>query len=242
MPLDIARVRNPIELFATLREIDISVPARIDGRTTDHTETWTIARLLSTLAKADRLAFPLSVTHRDRPDILLQSENAKIGVEITEAISQQYAAYCALAEREFPDVFLEPAHFRWGAPSLTAEEMRELLRQSQRTSEGWVGDRAAREWALFIQSIVDTKLVKLARTDFGKFDENWLAVYDNLPLPNVHLTNATAFLRPLLQDRWSRKLGFDVLFVEHGPVIARITAEGSEHLVLNDLWDERSGR
>ncbi len=56
------------------------------------------------------------------------------------------------------------------------------------------------------------------------------------PEPNVHLGKAIAFLRPLVQDRWSRTPSFDTLFVEHGPVIANFTASGSEHLVLNDLW------
>lgn len=237
MPVNIPTALNPDDLVAALRKIDISVPARTDGRTTDHTETWTISRLLSTVTKCGLLAFPLSVTHRDRPDSLVHSKDREIGVEITEAISQQYAAYCALAEREFPEVFLEPAHFRWGAPAMTVDDMRSLLRQSQLSSEGWAGDLPEQEWALFIQSVVDTKLAKLARPDFAKFDQNWLAVYDNLPLPNIHLNKAIGYLLPLLQDRWGRRPSFDTLFVEHGPVIARITPSGAEHLTLDDLWE-----
>lgn len=236
MPVDILTALNPDDLFAALQKIDISVPARTDGRTTDHAETWTISRLLSTLTKCSLLEFPLSVTHRDRPDCLIQSKDREIGVEITEAISQQYAAYCALAEREFPDVFLEPAHFRRGAPAMTVDDMRSLLRQSQLSSEGWEGDRPEQEWALFIQGVVDTKLAKLARPDFAKYGRNWLAIYDNLPLPNINLSTAIAYLLPLLRDRWSRKPSFDTLFIEHGPVVARINASGSEHLALNDLW------
>ncbi|MDZ4252555.1 MAG: hypothetical protein U1A72_08270 [Sulfuritalea sp.] len=114
--------------------------------------------------------------------------------------------------------------------------MRDLLRQSQLSSDGWVGDRPEREWALFIQSIVDTKLAKLARPDFAKFDQNWLAVYDNLPLPPIDLATAISFLRPLIQDRWNRIPSFDALYVEHGPVIVRITAADSDHLILKDLW------
>jgi hypothetical protein len=102
MSLNIPAVESSLELLSVLRGVDLSVPGRIDGRTTDHTETWTIARLLSTLANSDRIAFPLAVTHRDRPDI--QFGTQKIGAEITEAVSKQYGAYCALAEREFPDV------------------------------------------------------------------------------------------------------------------------------------------
>lgn len=236
MPLNIDLISSDAELFAALRQVDISVPGRIEGRTTHHTETWTICRLLSTLAKATLLDFPASVTHRDRPDFLIQTGRTKVGVEATEAISEQYAAYCALAEREFPEVFLEPAHFRWGAPKLSVEDMRELLRQSQLSSDGWSGGRSEQEWALFIQSIVDTKLAKLAHPEFAKFDQNWLSIYDNLPLPHIHLDKAITFLRPLLQDRWSRIPSFETLFIEHGPVVARITANSSDHLVLNDLW------
>lgn len=236
MRLNIASVSDPTQLLATLREFDISVPGRIYGRTTDHTETWTIARLLSSLAATDLLGFPLTVAHQDRPDIVVKSKDTNIGVEVTEAISQQYAAYCALAEREFPNAFLEPAHFRWGAQDMSVQKMRELLSQSHLNSDGWAGDRPEQEWALFMLSIVDTKLTKLARGDFAKFDQNWLAVYDNLPLPNIHLGKAISMLRPLLQDRWSTNTSFDMLFIEHGPVIAWITAERSEHLALNDVW------
>lgn len=149
MPVEIPPTTNAEELFAALARIDLSVPARTDRRTTHHTETWTICRLLSTLAKTGHLVFPVSLSHRDRPDFLLQTGKTKIGVEVTEAISQQYAAYCALAEREFPNAFLEPAHFRWGAPQLTTEQMRELLRQPQLTSDGWAGDRPEQESAPF---------------------------------------------------------------------------------------------
>ncbi len=238
MSADIPAVTSSQELFSVLRRVEISVPGRIDGRKTHHTETWTISRLLSTLAKAERLAFPVSVTRRDRPDCLINAGSAQVGIEITEAISPQFAAYSALAEREFPDVFLQPGHFRWGAPELTVADMRQLLQQSQNiNSEPWVGDRTEQEWALFIQSVVDAKLEKLVRPGFDVFDRNWLAIYDNLPLPHIHLGKAITYLRPLLEDRWSRVPSFDTLFVEHGPVIAQITAAGSEHLILHDLWE-----
>jgi hypothetical protein len=237
MPVNLPTINTKDELFAELRRIDISVPGRTDGRTTDHTETWVLARLLSTLGMEDRLNFPLSVIHRDRPDSALKSGATSCGIEVTEAISQQYAAYCALAEREFPDVFLEPAHFRWGAPSMTTEEMRALLRQSQLSSDGWAGDRAEEEWALFVEGSFETKLTKLAHPDFQKFEGNWLAIYDNLPLPNIDLSKAVAFLRIRLKDRWAQVPSFDTIYIEHGPVVVRVTAMEAEHLVLHDLWD-----
>ena len=235
MAIDIPPTTTADALFTLLSGIDLSVPGRTEGRTTDHVETWTTCRLLSTLAAAGLLTFPVSATSRDRPDLWIRDGEKTIGVEITEAISRQYAAYCALAEREFPGVFREPAHFRWNSPERTVEEMRVLLRQTQLTSNGWVGDHPEREWALFMQSVVDSKLRKLVRPDFAKFAQNWLAIYDNLPMPNIYLSDAIGFLRPLIEECWSRVPRFDTLFIEHGPVIARITAGGSDHLILKDL-------
>lgn len=221
-----------------LTAYDISVPPRTGGRKTPHTEIWTFCRLASTLAKCAELEFPLSVCHQDRPDFLVRSDKIEIGVEVTEAISEQFAAYCSLAQREFSSTFLDPAHFRWDAPKCTADEMRELLRQSQLSSDGWAGDRPEKEWALFLQSAFDAKLFKLARPEFKKFDQNWLSVYDNLSFSNIDLGKAITYLRPLLQDRWDRTPGFHALFVEHGPIIVRITATDSYQLKLNDLWSE----
>lgn len=237
MAIAISSAADADELFAALRSIDISVPLRTEGRTTHHTETWTICRLLSTLVQAQRLPFPVSLRHRDRPDSLIAAGAAQIGVEVTEAISEQYAAYSALAEREFLDVLLEPGHFRWGAPKLSVEEMRKLLRQAKLSAKPWMGDRPEQEWALFIQSVVDAKLIKLAKPEFGKFKLNWLSIYDNLLLPNVHLEKGIHFLRPLLQERWFRSPCFNTIYIEHGPIIAEISMTETNRLVLQDLWE-----
>ncbi len=223
------------ELCAALQRVDISVPAR-KTRTTHHTETWMMCRPLTTLANAKGLFYPLSVKHQDKPDFLIVMENTRIGIEVTEAISAQYSKYCALAEKEFPDALLEPAHFGWDAPERSKEEMREMLRQNQLTSSGWTGDRPEREWALFVQSFIDKKLEKLAASDFTKYDTNWLSIYDNLPLMAVDLERAMAFLRPQIQDCWSRTPSFDALFVECGSIIVKITASDLEYFDLSDLW------
>ena len=168
---------------------------------------------------------------------MIRTAGEGIGVEATEAVSEQYAAYSALAEREFPDALLQPDHFRWDAPKRSIAEMRGLLKQTELTGDGWGGNGPEREWALWVQSIVNVKLEKLAKPQFEKFDKNWLAIYDNLPVPTWNLAEAIGFLRPLIEPCWSRDPRFDALFIEHGPVIARITEHGSVHFVLNDLWD-----
>jgi hypothetical protein len=234
--VDIPNTKDASSLFEQLKRIDISVPSRIDGRTTHHTETWTICHLLSTLAYSGSLQFPVSLQHIDRPDFCLTEITGETGIEVTEAIPQKYAAYSALAEREFPDVFLEPAHFRWDIPELSLEEMRALLRQKQLSGMPWEGDSPEREWAIFIQSVVDAKLKKMAKADFTIYSRNSLAIYDNLPLPNVNLGKAIAFLRPMLTDRWLQTPSFDSVYIEHGPLIAELSAHHTRNLDIYDLW------
>lgn len=236
MTIILHAVRDRDALLSALSRIDLTVARRTRGRTKQQTERWTICRLLSTLAQTDKLEFPITAVHRDRPDFLIQVENTSIGVEVTESIFQQFAAFSALAEQEYPNALLELAHFRWDSPKREVAEMRVLLSQSRLTSDGWAGDHPEREWARFIQSAVNTKLEKLAASEFEKFDRNWLAIYDNLPLPHINLEDAIAHLRPLLESCWSRQPTFDALLVEHGSVIAEITAHGSALLALNDIW------
>lgn len=232
----ITSAENKTELCSVLCATDISVPLRTEGRTTHHTETWAICRLLATLAESSLVSYPVSVQHCDRPDFHITFGASQVGVEVTEAVSEQYAAYSALAEREFPDVFLEPGHFRWGSPKLSVDEMRSLLRQPQLSAPPWVGDRAEREWALYMQSVIESKLTKLAKPGFRLFSENWLSIYDNLPLCHIHLGKAIAFLLPTLASCWSRSPCFSVIYIEHGPVIVRLSPSSVRHLALSDLW------
>ena len=166
--VDISPAPDSDTLRKVLRTIDITVPLRTEGRKTTHTERWIVCRLLSTLDRQGHLCFPVSVTHRDKPDFLVTQGSLQVGIEATEAISEQYAAFSALAEREFPDILLDPGHFRWDSPRKTVEEMREILRQGRLTAAPWIGDRPEEEWALYMESIVRTKLGKLRRLDFTK--------------------------------------------------------------------------
>jgi hypothetical protein len=102
--------QNSTDLIAAFSGIDVAVPARTEGRKTHHSETYIACRRLSTLAKVDRLTFPLSVSRHDppndRPDVVMRTGSGQIGIEITEAIPERFSAMCALAEKEFPDRWL----------------------------------------------------------------------------------------------------------------------------------------
>jgi len=239
MPLNINSVCCE-NLLSALRITDISVPARTSGRTTAHTEEYTICHLLSTLATHNHLRFPLTVSSRDRPDVFINAGGVEIGIEITEGIPEQFASLCALAEKEFSDRWLPMDHFPWNASPLTKKQMRSLLTMKAVAPNGWLADEPEREWAHFMRRVIDTKLSKLVHPDFAKFDQNWLSIYDNIPLPNVHLGDAIAILRPLLEEYWGGCPSFDKVFIERGPVIAAITSSASEHLVVSDLWSTQT--
>lgn len=232
-------VQNSIDLIAALGGIDVVVPARIDGRKTHHTETFIACRLLSTLAEADRLTFPLSVSRRDppndRPDVVMRTRNAQVGIEITEAVPERFAALCALAEKEFPGHLLPVASFPWDAETLSKDKMRDLLRGDARSAAGWVGNAPEIEWASFMSGVVKNKLRKLAGNGFQLFDENWLAIYDNLPLPHVQFAEAMRLLKPLVAGIWASVPAFDTLFIERDREIAKVTAGASEHFVTLPL-------
>ena len=229
-------VATKSELFVLLHAFDISVPLRTEGRTTYHAERWTICRLLSTLAKNDSLCYPITLMHQDRPDFILQCHRSKIGLEVTEAIPEQYAAYTALAEHQFPDTILEPGHFRWKSAQRTTQEMRELLGKNQLTSHPWMGDSAEREWASFFQSVIETKLLKIAKPGFEIFQDNSLAIYDNLPMPNINLNKAINFLLPKLDSVWKSTLSFNAIYVEHGTKIVKLSPTEITYLDLHDIW------
>ncbi len=216
----------------TIKTIDTTVPLRTEGRKTEHTESWVISRLLSTLDSYDRLTFPLAVRHQDKPDFLLLQNKRSIGIEVTEAIPEQYAAFAALAEREFPNTARDPGHFRPGTSRKTTEEMRDILKQNRLTSPPWEGSSAEREWATHIEQTIRTKNAKLQKSDFNKYEENWLAIYVNFPLSNAPLQKASLQLLPMITDLWSQPLRFTRIFVAHGPVILEVCADGTTHLPL----------
>jgi len=236
MSLHIINAHNRNELLQALRGTDIRVPARTKGRTTHHVEKYTICHLLSALAMANEITFPLSVCQQDRPDVLMHACYSRIGVEITEAIPKQFARLCALMGRKYPNYWLPAIHFPWNTPNLSANDMCQLLQKHTVSCGGWVADEPEREWSDFILRVVDEKLKTLGNPDFEKYDRNWLSIYDNLPLPNVKIPQAVTKLRLLLENRWCLDPAFDTLFVEHSFTVVKITPTTSNCLVVNNLW------
>lgn len=233
---DLKNVEDWPNLRLALCKLNISVPLRTEGRTTSHTERWVMCRLLSTLGKHSLLAYPLTLIHQDRPDFILRESSGSTGIEVTEAVSEQYAKFCALAERGFSDNVLDSGHFRWGLQIKNTKEMQGILRQNSLSSTPWFGESPEREWALCIENTVRKKLEKLANSDFEKFPKNGLAIYNNLHMPNVNVFQSVDILRGLIADIWCLNLAFHVIYIEHISVILEVSVQGLRSYPLEDLW------
>ena len=138
------QANSDFELFKGLAEINISTPRRSAGRTKDHTERYAIALLLSTLAGKGRISYPLCLTKRERPDFLLTLDTKQIGIEHTEAVSQNEAHETVLREKgEGPDVYFI-SHHHPGEPKKTAKELKEEI-EANDDGKAWCGDSVERE-------------------------------------------------------------------------------------------------
>ena len=164
-----------------------------------------------------------------------------IGVEVTEAIPQQYAHCSALREREFPDAILDIGHFGYNSPQKSSARMRELLAQDRLTSSGWVGDEPEEEWALFVRDRVREKSAKLAESGFRRFQTNWLAIYPNLPLPPVDLKKALPKLRYSIQKIWKDEPSFESIFIVCTESISELSYAYTKEVKALNLWSDAVG-
>lgn len=190
------------------------MPRRSKGRTKEHVERYAAVRLLVTLSPS-RLDFPLRLTHRtpphDRPDFLLEMGARSIGIEHTEAVPQNEAHASFLREQgNGPETFFIP-HTLPGEPRKSKQQLLEEIELDD-PSDGWAGDSPEREWADAMAQSISAKVTGLSAPGFERFQEDWLLIYDNWPLPHVDPERAADFLFATLQQGAALN-SFDWIFV-----------------------------
>lgn len=239
--------KDAVNLLHLLSSMDISVPARTQGRATEHTERYPICRLLSTISNSQLLPYPFSLLKRERPDFLIKSieENESIGIEVTEATSSDYSSYIALVEHEKPGHFIDVSYFRYGS-QLSLPQKRDLLRKDELTGVPYGANEAEQEWFSYVKDAIGRKCKKLAKKGFEKFDENWLLIYDNTPVPPLKRKH----LSPFLETLWPKDISpcFDRIFIESGwcddgnrtstPKIISLSCNGVSILPLVDIGEK----
>lgn len=212
------------------RQINVVVPGRAGGRTTDHTERYSVARLL--LAVSDRLSFPLTVIHQDRPDFVLVCPDGRIGIEHTEVVPENVAHASFLRENGHgPDVYFLP-RAEFGEPRKTAEQLKaELLADD--SSEGWYGNAPEKGTAEAIAAYAGMKVIAAQKPGFEKYEDNWLLMYNNWPAPNPESEEVATLAQAALSAAGVFGVFSRVFVICSGEILA-MDAAGSEVLTLAD--------
>lgn len=183
----------------------------------------------------DRICFPLQLIKRERPDFLLKAGSLNIGIEITEAINEEYAKAVTLPEAASDDAIIDSSLFKWGTTRRKLEDLRFIISQKKPTGPGWDGNSVEKEYAAAILDIIDFKTQKLQKLGFDRFDKNWLDIYCNIMLPLLNLYEANELFVKNATNYWSKN-GFSDVFVEKGDSIIWYSSEGTQILPLADLW------
>ncbi len=208
-----------------------------NDRTTEHCERWSVCRFLATFADATFLRFPLTIVHRDRPDFLLNMGNHKIGIEVTEAIPEDEARASALAQhREYNELsFIERYVSGEGRRSL---KQIDAIARGNASKSGWYGDLVEKDWTDAMLYFTLRKVSKYIALGFEKFDETWLLVYDQWPLPGVELERASEiFLSRLCELR--EQIPFTAIYIEHGTNILRFSVPHRFTASIRDVWRDK---
>jgi hypothetical protein len=214
-----------------IRKIDTHVPLRSEGRDTDHCEIYSIVGMLNTLPP-NELNYPVQVVHRDRPDFLLIMATHQVGVEVTEAVSENTASMDKLRESEpdLTDSKDDEAQFFFSRKAVLGEEkiyaavLRDMIRANN-PGGGWVGN-GAKEWAEALAHVVTSKVEKANKPGFNSFTQNWLLIYDNWDEPARRRDLADEYLLHMLREK-STFQTFDRVLVLDGRELASFTVEGA---------------
>lgn len=225
---------NRDSLLSSLCTIDTAVPPRGKQRRTEHTECWSICRLLSTLAWNNKLEYPCIVEKSERPDYVIRLGENRVGVEFTEAVKEDLARAQVLPEAKLNSV-IDISLFKWRDQKKTLEELRKIVMQTKLSGPGWAGDEPEREFADAISDKIEDKTKKLNEETFSRFNEDWLLIYENLSLPALRRDIAASYLCLSLATYWATT-SFHKVFVESGEFMVELSKDTlSMHRICN-LW------
>ena len=214
----------------TLRRVNVVVPGRADGRTKEHTERYSLARLLASVP--DQLNYPLMIVHDDRPDFVVVSVENRIGIEHTEIVPENFARSSFLRSKCLgQDVYFTP-RATYGEDRKTAQELKnEIL--SNEPSGGWHGNAPERETADAIVGFALGKTSSAQKNGYQTFDKNWLLMYNNWPGPAVDLFESALLAHSrLLTDRVFDR--FDRVYILGSRALVEMTTAGVKNIGFVD--------
>lgn len=222
------KAKSERQLLTLAKSSKIDVPPRGEGRHKDHTEAWSTRSLLVSLAETHHIKYPVKVVSNDKPDLDIIFENDKVGVEITEAIPEDFAHAEVLAKRQYPDSIVDRSIFSWLSPRKDSFEIRRILQSSIKKpiGAGWKNDSLEREWAAAIFDTICIKLEKINKKDYRDFPRYWLMIYDNLHLSTQYMQLMVKYLRQILPHQPKNNRMFQYIFIEENSTLIAISKNG----------------
>ena len=225
------------DFLMRLAATDISVPLVIEGRTKAQVERWSVFRLLATLARCGKLAYPLEVCSGDRPDYTVSVPFGTIGIEVTEAIPRNWAWANAHREKRCHENEVMLERFAPGEALRGSVEI-EKIAQGQKTGSIWEGDSVEQEYAGAMLHFALEKKNAFGKSGFKNCDCNWLVIYNQWPLPRLdEFIGATHFSRRL--GNLDGPLPFNKVFVECSENFWEFSQGSITSFRINDIWEGR---
>ncbi|HET9836374.1 MAG TPA: hypothetical protein VFP88_08540 [Rhodanobacteraceae bacterium] len=213
--------RTAFELHSLLKSINPEVPYPAEGRTQQQVETYSIVRLLGSLSYSVD-DFPLQLTKRERPDFLVELGMRSIGVEHTEATTENAAKEAFLRSKGHGPNIYSVHPMAIGEQRKTSSQLIVEI-EADRPSPPWVGDSAEKGWATAMAHFVAKKIATTHRSGYQLFEENWLLIYDSWNAPSLNHHRGLAKLIPLLQEAGAWKT-FSKIFILDESLLLDISA------------------
>jgi hypothetical protein len=202
---------NETELLQSLELMDIDVPPRNEGRTTAHTETWLIHKLIKTLKEHSKVKFPIRLTNREKPDFELKMDGEAFGVEITEVINPDYAKALSLPEAGNDDSIVDVSLFKWGTPKRSLKKLRDIAKKDKLTGNPWMGNEVEIEFTTSIIDTIKSKHQKYIK-GYDKFGQNCLLIYHNQSSPILDYDDVLEMVAQELKEYWGSG-GFSRIYI-----------------------------
>jgi hypothetical protein len=145
----------------------------------------------------------------------------------------------AIGNTKYPGALVDESLFTWGSPKKTPQQIHTHLRTrgNRLTGPGWLADAVEHEWATAVIDTTRSKLDKLNEPDFRRQDENWLAIFDNVPGAALEIGKAIQFLRAALVLEPQRPASFSPIFILHSVEILVIDRTSVQRLQMLSLDD-----
>jgi len=171
---------NEATLRKSLKNLNVVVPPRQQGRQTWHVEQYIISRLIKSIPRY-RLPLPITLFKCEKPDFIIERHGKRISIELTEAVSEVEAKRNHIrAKLEESGAQLNPLQsVVLRIPDESVPKKSEVISSPDNPFKGYVGNSFEENWITAMLHFINKKLKKFS--SYIRSDEQWLVIYDNWP-------------------------------------------------------------